>query len=167
MFIRIKNINKHDYAYLVENKWTKKGTRQKTKGYLGKVIPLGDIPHSTSDVNSTTLDDFFTKSLLSLLEGVGFIITKHCAEKDDILIDIKKRSVTRKDKKCVLQVNQGFMCNYTLKEIFQFSTRKYVNKLQTDNKNVGLKLANSLVGVGLLLDEETFIELYAKLVPNE
>ena len=44
VFIRLKNINGKQYAYLVENKWYKrkfksksKGPRQKVSKYLGRV----------------------------------------------------------------------------------------------------------------------------------
>ena len=36
-FVRVKRINGGTYAYLVENSWTRKGTRQKVSRYLGKV----------------------------------------------------------------------------------------------------------------------------------
>ena len=35
-FLRIKKVKGNEYAYLVENKW-KSGSRQKVKGYIGRV----------------------------------------------------------------------------------------------------------------------------------
>ena len=43
MFIRIKKIKKYEYAYLVVNKWTKKGPRQKSKKYLGRCVRLEKV----------------------------------------------------------------------------------------------------------------------------
>jgi len=40
VFIRTKRIKKAQYAYLVENVWTSKGSRQKIKSYLGRIIEL-------------------------------------------------------------------------------------------------------------------------------
>lgn len=43
MFIRKKNINGQEYAYLVKNKWIKdKGSRQKAK-YMGKILKFPKI----------------------------------------------------------------------------------------------------------------------------
>src|SRR3989344_5881813 len=36
-FFRIKKIKGKEYAYIVENEWKKKGSRQKVMGYLGRV----------------------------------------------------------------------------------------------------------------------------------
>jgi len=50
-FIRIKNIKGKDgtirpYVYVVKSVWTKKGSRQKVIGYLGKSVYLKPIHHS-------------------------------------------------------------------------------------------------------------------------
>ena len=37
MFIRSKKIKGKRYAYIVKNKWTRKGPRQRVKGYLGRI----------------------------------------------------------------------------------------------------------------------------------
>lgn len=52
VFIRIKNIknkngNYYPYFYVVKNTWTKKGSRQKVIGYLGKVQHLSAITKKT------------------------------------------------------------------------------------------------------------------------
>ena len=36
-FFRTKKIKGKEYAYIVENEWKRKGSRQKVKGYLGRV----------------------------------------------------------------------------------------------------------------------------------
>ena len=36
-FFRIKKINGKEYAYIVENKWKGNSSKQKVKGYLGRV----------------------------------------------------------------------------------------------------------------------------------
>jgi len=42
-FIRTKRIKGHKYAYLVRNYWTKKGSRQKSKKYLGRVVEFPKV----------------------------------------------------------------------------------------------------------------------------
>ena len=37
VFFRIKKIKGKEYAYIVENEWKRKSSRQKVKGYIGKV----------------------------------------------------------------------------------------------------------------------------------
>jgi hypothetical protein len=54
MFIRIKYIKNQPYAYKVRNRWTKKGTRQKTTGYLGRVYYLKPLESH----NLLTFEDF-------------------------------------------------------------------------------------------------------------
>jgi hypothetical protein len=166
MFIRAKKVGKNQYGYLVKNTWTKKGPRQKTKAYLGAIVPIGPVEHELPSVADTTLDGFFAAALHSLLVAAGFKDGDKGLVRDDICVDISKRTVRRKGKPCVLQMNEGYLCTHTLKELFCFNSRNYATKLQTANKNVGLLLANALVEAGLIVDEETFIELYAKLVPN-
>ena len=63
MFIRIKNIKNQQYAYKVRNKWTKKGTRQKTAGYLGKVFRI--TPQKELDFKyfvAQDLEQYFMKN---------------------------------------------------------------------------------------------------------
>ena len=36
-FVRVKKISGSEYAYLVENTWTERGTRQRVGKYLGRI----------------------------------------------------------------------------------------------------------------------------------
>ena len=60
MFIRKKRIKKYEYAYLVKNRWKKKGkkgnSRQKNIKYLGRVFNLNEIL-TNSDSRVTARED--------------------------------------------------------------------------------------------------------------
>lgn len=164
MFIRTKKIQKYRYAYLVESRWTKQGTRQKTKAYLGRVFDFGDVSHELPDVENVTT--YFEGALRDLLQNAGFTQNGARTERDGIVVHVKRCSVRKAGKPCVIAINEGFVCDHTLKDLFKFQERKYISRLQSAQENVGHILAKSLIGCGLVLDGESFIELYGKLVPN-
>jgi hypothetical protein len=158
MFIRIKRISGQQYAYLVKSVWTDRGARQKNQKYLGKVVHLGSVPYDIPEVSSSFVSD----SIHQLLIAAGFNYDK-VYTKDDI--QITSDQVTRKDKPCVLAINDGFLCDDTLKNALALEHPKHIQDLINEGK-LTTTLAKSLVEAGLLVDEETYISLYELLVPN-
>ncbi len=166
-FIRIKNIKNNKYAYLVENTWTNKGTRQKVKAYLGKVLDLKLI-------NQLDFDEFISKFKLknttpkeTIINLIQWELYRHgfkqgtkdkkpCWKYDKItafpedgLINIKKRNI-------VLNINDNFMCNHTLNAILNFSS-------DSDQEEVAFELAEAFVIAGIQIPKEVFINIYQKI----
>ncbi|MFW5747029.1 MAG: hypothetical protein ACOCWQ_05785 [Nanoarchaeota archaeon] len=165
MFIRTKKIHSGHYAYLVQNEWTKKGSRQKTKAYLGRIFHFGEVDHHCpQDFASTS--EFLTKCFHSLLLKMGFSEEKGTYSKDDLYVDLRRHCVQRKNRPAVLAANQGFLCEHTLKEAYRLTHSAHVAQLQKAGTNLGLALANTLVAAGLLIDENAFIQLYGQIVPK-
>ena len=163
MFIRTKKIKGQDYAYLVENKWTKKGTRQKVKAYLGRVVDVKlqrDVDFSLGSEGSAKN---ITKALVKweLLrhgfeENKCLIPRRTVIAKDNIIINLRKLSIQSKGRDVVLRLNEGFMCSHSLKHLLRF-------KSYGEEDEVGLELATAYAEAGIMIPKELFIEIYQKV----
>lgn len=160
MFVRTKRFKNNEYAYLVENKWTKKGTRQKAVKYLGKVI----IPELKKgmDKEMTVFFDISkikkTKSYREALKAVlSYVVGRFkFNKKDNVSINITKHKVFCDGKNCALKLKDGFFCEYTLKRLFNLH---YVGQ---EKLEFGYKLAEGFLICGISLDKELFVEICNK-----
>jgi hypothetical protein len=182
-YIRIKRIgkNKHKYAYLVENRWrkrakkgSKKGARQKVKGYLGKVHEFSRIGERLYMSHFNVVDierhfdehekDKIIRDLVRLellnhgFEETGDFYTNgniavYLSEKDFFI----KNLTDDKDRKLVIAMNEGFLCSETLSKVFNFKGRG-------GPKEVGLSLGNALLEAGLRVPNEIFVEMFNRVV---
>ena len=170
MFIRIKKIKGKDYAYLVSNVWRKrkKASRQKVAKYLGKVLKLERI-------NNKTLHEFLkikdlekyiksnskkiTLDLIRLeLHNHNFKeIKKDIWELNDILVDLKNKKVLHNKKQVCLELNNNFLCSYTLRKLIDFKPKQGLTKLQ-----IGKQLANYFEAAGILVPKEIFVVIAKK-----
>lgn len=151
-FIRIKKIKGYEYAYLVENVWRKrkKGARQKVKQFLGRIHKpelKGDMEFSKED--EYVKNNSFRQIVKDLVE---YELLKHGSK--DFIIDFDKGLVLRNDRKVALQMNEGFLCNYTLKNLMNF-------KLGGDE--AGYDLANAFVEAGIKVPQDLFVKIFEKL----
>lgn len=164
MFVRTKRFKNNEYAYLVQNKWTKEGTRQKTVRYLGKVIcPQVEDPKIKIEPNKGTTDLLGIRELekKSYKETLRIILNQVIREIElknyqNISINISKSEVLLDGKPCVLRLKGGFLCDYTLKRLFNL---RYIGQ---EKLEFGYKLAESLLMCGISLDKERFVELCNK-----
>lgn len=150
-FLRVKKIKGKEYAYLVENSWTAKGPRQEVKKYLGRV-------HRFKGKGSYLLD-YKDDSRGFLIELINFELNKIKAglKKEKIEFDNKRLGFVRgKKKSCVLGLNQGFMCDYTLRRILNF---KKSGDIEVDS----VKLAKFFIEAGFAVPQEYFIEYFERL----
>jgi len=161
IFIRTKKISGKEYAYLVKNIWTKKGTRQKAIGYLGRV---NQIPKQSKksfilnpkDSPKTIVHNLIIHELLNhnfQQKNNQFIYKK-------IIFNPKDYSFSSRKKQVVLKLNNEYMCQHTLK---QLSTFNYFG----DEEQVGMALAKAIVTAGLTIPQEAFIHLFEKVYKNE
>lgn len=167
MFIRVKTINKTQYAYLVENKWRKRRknkVKQRTLKYLGK---LHKIPKFQNKILEKTEGDY-KKIILTLikteLENHNFKeIQNKVFEKDEVKVNLQKKEVINQKtkKKICLEINNNFLCTYTLRKLLNFTPKEGLTKLQ-----IGKQLANTLESTGIQVSRETFVSI-AKKILNE
>lgn len=167
MFIRTKKIKKFEYAYKVKNKWTKKGTRQKIIGYLGRVYKL----KKTRDID---FNDFILKYLNKKIdysktdfkEIVNYLIRwelyKHGFnekikkfKQKNLILEFKEDSLFYKNRNLVLAINEGFLCSETIKKILNFKSKE-------DEEGTAFKLANVFVDAGIKIPKDIFIILFEK-----
>lgn len=177
MFIRIKRIKKKDkaysYAYIVANRWMKRSRRskQKVKKYLGRVYSLDKLKnndffkfYSIADVKDYVKNNSKKKIINELIR---FELINHGFKEQDELLVNENIYFNKKDnelfvnkdnpnKKIVLAMNEGFLCNETIQKLF--------SRFEGDEREVGFKLANAFVEAGLKIPEEVFVGIYEKVI---
>jgi hypothetical protein len=175
-FIRKKTINGTDYAYLVKNRWTDKGSRQKAK-YLGKLVEfevVNDFEFVCYIKNRFKIDilQFFRKRKVDILDGIiqyelmkrGFKLgeRKILGEKQNVLNSgkfyYKNRQVLKvsNNKEVVAEMNEGFLCSYALKKLLKLSPGGY------DEREKGIVLAKALLEAGLNVEKEMFVHFFER-----
>jgi hypothetical protein len=155
MFVRTKTISGHKYGYLVENTWTSKGSRQQTKAYLGKVIPLPSQDTPSPNITKLSYKNAIITLAHTTLLSCGFKKTKNY-RKEKLIFDDKTYETTQKKKPVVLKIKDGYFCKQTLDAALNFNGKGR-------EEEVGKRLAHTLVNAGLLVDETTFVQLFKKV----
>jgi len=161
VFIRLKNRVSNgknlDYAYLVENSYRRNGPKQKVKKYLGRIYKFDIV----KDVDIEVVDGSYKKLLSSLFDNElrkhGFVLKDNvyvCGECSVDLNNLKFWGI--KGNKIVIQINAGFICEYSLNELFNLN----FNEGEEFKKGFAKKLVLS----GLDIKPEVFVELYKRLV---
>ena len=160
MFFRIKKIKGKEYAYVVENEWRRKGSRQRVKGYLGRVyrLSLSDDVGFLSFIKINAIEDYISnneknKIINDLIEWELF---RFDIDKEEFLIDLNNKKIQKNKKNVVLFVNDGFMCNLTLKNLLDFKT-------EGDEQTDGYRLAKAFVEAGIKVPQEVFVGICQKL----
>ena len=170
VYIRIKKIKKksgncYEYAYLVENKWRKRvrggkaGARQKVKAFLGRVYKpvltndkdfLED--HGISDMGRYVNENSLKRISQDLIDWEFF---KHDIG-NGFFVDFENKSVRKYKKKAVLQLNEGFLCDYTLRKLINFRFRE-------DEHEAGIALAKAFVEAGINIPKGLFVKVFEKM----
>ncbi|MBI2671026.1 hypothetical protein HYX18_03555 [Candidatus Woesearchaeota archaeon] len=168
MYIRIKNIKYKDncfsYAYLVKSKRKKQKIKQKNLKYLGKVYKLNNLSLIDSNTRpedlTSTLNNDKKTIIIRLIERelINHSFKKlkpNIYKRDNINADLNKIKLKNsKNKNIVLEINEGFLCEYTINLLLNF---EFPN---LDEKSCGIYLANALLSAGIKLDEVLFIKLF-------
>jgi len=172
MFIRIKNIkNKkgkvYPYAYLVDNKWYKrgnkgkgKGSRQTVKRYLGRVYSFSKVQDVDffDFLKIEGIDDFILKNdknkmIKNLVEWEFF---RYGLDNGEFLVDFRNRKVLKGGKEISLRLNEGLLNSYTLGRLLRF-------KFTGEEREDGFKMAKAFVEAGLEVPKEVFIGIFNKV----
>lgn len=163
MFIRTKKIKKKEYAYLVSNRWTKKGARQKILKYLGRAYSFKrrerqfdfDEKKDYGEIVYDLIRWELLKNDFKSEKNKKNILFKKIGNKK-IKVDLNKRNVFQ--DMAVLKNNEGFLCNYTIKKIFNFDLKEYKTK-----EEKMFEFAKAFVDSGIKVPKEVFISLFTKL----
>jgi len=179
MFLRKKKINGQVYAYLVKNKWTEKGSRQKAK-YIGKVLSIQQKENFISF--QEYIEEDFSKYAHSHKKGeiIGALaryeFIKRGFELKKITVDAtetkaltdgtyyyKDRRIAKisNNKEVILESNEGFLCKYSLDKLMRTKIDGY------DEREKGIKLAKALLEAGLEVDHDLFVVLFERWMRND
>lgn len=146
-YVRLKKINKDNYAYLVESIKTSQGPRQKVKQYLGRVYDYNSLNKPIIVVNGTSAKEILLSLIIPELISRGFKKNNQDYVKDKIIF-----SDLKFNKNIVLKINKGYLCNYFIEQILNFDKRKSARDL-----------AKLFLSTGLEIDKESFVTFYQKL----
>ncbi len=155
-YVRIKKISGNPYAYLVENKNTDKGPRQRVKKYLGRIHVLEPHDLERKEVNESKKNKFVEQLVLRELIPRKFKLKKEKYSFGKMVFSPKKWSLNLGKKSIVLSINDGYLCDFTIKRILDFKKTK-------DLKKDAFTLARYFLQAGLPLSEQEFIEFYQSI----
>ena len=137
-----------------------RGSRQKVKRYLGRIYKF-NIKNDADflqfkkieSAENYVMENDFKKIIMDLIEWELF---RHEIDKNKFAIDLNGMNVMQNGRNVVLLINDGFMCNLTLKNIFEF-------RPEGDESNDGYRLARVFVESGVKIPQDVFISLFGKL----
>ncbi|MBT4824907.1 hypothetical protein HN695_01505 [Candidatus Woesearchaeota archaeon] len=193
MFIRIKHIKQQPYAYKVRNKWTKKGTRQKTAGYLGRVFYLNPVKDLTfeefihNEFNQDLTDYMKSSSSRVVIQDLvrfelikqGFI---YKGKNRNILLYLpnmtpkkpKKGNKVKSETLIKVELAQSFLNITNVKKpivlalnndfLCNYTLRKLMRfKSFSSEEECGRELARVFIAAGIHIVPSLFVEVFQKV----
>ena len=158
-FCRTKKIKGKEYAYIVENIWKHKSSRQKVKDYLGRAYRFelkNDVDFQqfvkTDDIKNYIESSDNSKILNDL---IGWELFKFNIDKNKFSINLSNKKIQKNGKNVALLINEGFLCGITLKNLLEFE----ISDEHTDT----YKFARAFVEAGIKVPHEVFVGLFGKL----
>ncbi|MBI2541813.1 hypothetical protein HYV80_03840 [Candidatus Woesearchaeota archaeon] len=157
-FFRIKKIKNKEYAYVVENEWHSKGSRQKVKGYLGRVYRFESKNNAgfLEFVKAGDARNYIESNSKVFHELIEWELFKNGIDKKEFLIDMNNKKVQKNGRNVALMVNEGFLCSATLKNLLEF-------KPEADGPNEGYRFARVFIEAGIKVPHDVFIGLFGKM----
>lgn len=159
-FLRIKKIKGKEYVYSVENEWHKRTSRQKVKGYMGRAyrFPQAQNPKFLEFLKADDLPKYIesTEKNKILKDLVEWELFKFGINKSEFTIDLEQKEIKKNKKNVVLLINDGYMCNSTIKNLLEFEL--------LDEQTDGYRFARACVEAGLNVPQDVFIALFGKIV---
>ncbi len=166
MYIRTKTRTnksgrKYTYAYLAEIKQRRNHPKQKVIKYLGRVYKTERTANNTPKIlPSESFNEMILALIKKELENHDFKETaQKTVKKEDLEIDLGKLTVTnaKNSKQACIQLNQGMLCSYTLKNLLSYQPPK------EDIKRIGKHFAKTVVEAGIQASQPIIIEIFKKL----
>ena len=160
-FFRIKKIKGIEYGYIVENEWKGNASRQRVKGYLGKIyrFKLINDRDFLDFLGLLELDKYVQENdpKKIITDLIDWELWRFGINKLDFLIDYKNLIIQKSGRKVTLAVNGGFLCDCTLKNLLDF-------KPVGDQKTVAYRLARAFVESGIKVPYDIFASIFQKLL---
>lgn len=165
-FIRTKKIKGQEYAYIVENKWSRKKTKQKTKKYLGKVYRPDRVNvmdfyeyYSVADadvyIESKSKQEIVEDLLKLVLFNYGFTEKGNVLANGEVYFDLKnKRTFNEKGNDVAIAMNEGYLTGYALRKIMKFIP---------EDEESGWEFAKMFVEAGFVVPKDVFVGIFSKV----
>jgi hypothetical protein len=152
MFIRTKKVKRHVYAYVVKNRWTKDGPRQRVARYLGRVYEAGAAGERDFMAGATRSARETILALVAWqLENHGFSKKGKVWSKDDVTVDLERLRTSH-----VIRMNNDYLCDYTLRRLARFKSGR-------DEAGVGMAFAKAFVSAGIPVPQDVFVNLFQEI----
>jgi hypothetical protein len=112
----------------------------------------------TQFLKTATIEDYINnnpknKIINDLIEWEFF---KHGVNQQEFSLDLNNMKIEKNKKNIAIFINEGFMCNVTLKNLLAF-------KPEGDEETDGYRFARVFVEAGVKVPQEVFIGLFGKL----
>ena len=160
-FIRIKKINNAEYAYLVENKWYKRGFKGRGKGprqtvskYLGRVYSFDKANEqdffqykNIHDAQQYLIDNNSDEIIKDM---VRWELHRHNIDINEFNINFNNKKVMKRKKEVSLRINEGFLNSYTLRRLFNL------------REESSFYLAKCFVEAGIEIPKDIFAGLFSE-----
>ena len=176
-FIRVKTIptkkgSKYQYAYLVNNRYSRKTKKvcQKVISYLGRVYRFPKvIDTNTNPAPNPGVSELGEKPFPEMLAGLfqqelanhGFRQAGDEWSNEGLLIRFEEKTMVfsrgKRPLNAVIMMNEGFFCKNTHDALMHF-------KGTGTEADIGSQLANALLGAGLKVSNELFVALVEKFI---
>ena len=143
--------------------------KQRTLKYLGRSYKLNSKGLDLETFLDKNIEQFIeeTPKRGIILKLIEFELINHEFKKlkhddyilnSEIKVEIDKIKIRNlKNKPVVLEINEGFLCEYTINSVLNF---KFPN---LNEKECGKYLANTLLSAGIKIDDQLFVSLFNKL----
>ena len=159
-FFRIKKVKGREYGYIVENTWSKKGSRQKVMGYIGRVYRFSLVKNIDffKYLNIENFQDYIEKNDKNKIiwDLVGWELHKFDVSSEIFTIDLGSKTIQKNKKNVILLINEGFLCSLTLANLLDFNPGR-VEEID------GFNFARAFVETGIKVPNEIFVGLFGKL----
>ena len=160
VFLRTKKVKGKEYGFLVANEWQKKGSRQKVRGYLGRIYRF-NVKNTLSFsefLNAENLESYIAnKNKNDIIKDlIEWELFKFGIDKREYGIDLNNKKIQKGKRNIVMLLNDGFLCNITLKNLLEF-------KPGGDEETDGYILAKAFVDAGIKIPQDVFVGIFSNL----
>lgn len=166
MYIRTKTRtnksgNTYIYAYLAKIRRPRKKPKQKIVKYLGRVFTFSKTGSKQPEINlNQPLRNLFCSLIKVELENHGFReIAPQKLRNEGIEVDMSQVTITNKNtgKRVCIQLNQGMLCEETLKNILEYSPP------QENMRKISQHFAKTVIEVGIQAQETIIVQIFQKI----
>ncbi len=109
-------------------------------------------------LKTTSVEDYINNNSKNKIinDLIEWELFKHGINKQEFSLDLNNMKIQKNKKNIAIFINEGFMCNVTLKNLLEF-------KPEGDEETDGYRFARVFVEAGVKVPQEVFIDLFGKL----